>query len=90
MPNMTKIASILGFTDTEEATAVEQAQEAIDEAMAKTGSASKIASLLGISEDHVRELIAYKIKGQTEQFEALTRRINITQSLASTGVFSSI
>ena len=56
MADMNKIASILGFEDNDDGTAVEQAQEAITEAAKKTGSVKKRADLLGIDYDAIMQV----------------------------------
>ena len=87
MPNLAKIAQILGFSDQDGGpTAVEQAQQAIDEATQRTGSMSKIAQILGISEENATQLVAYKIKGDDAAFQALTRKLKISESLGGSGL----
>ena len=89
MADMNKIASILGFEDNDDGTAVEQAQEAITEAAKKTGSVKKLADLLGIDEEVVMTLIAYKIAGKTAEMNALAQSLRIIESMRQTPLMAS-
>jgi len=79
VPNLQKVAKILGLTE-------KQVKEQIAIAIAKTGNASKVASLLGISPADATDLVRLKAEGDEAGFKAKCSAMNLTASLAEAGL----